>query len=108
MLSVDDGDKPRKISLRNLSASTSPTKPLAIESSVSPAQLQHKLEQAASTSSTDKINIAPADAAKNNPGSIANQVAVRKARQPVVKKKEKPTKIKKVKVYRLSLSSPKN
>ena len=77
-ISVEDQKK--SISLRQLSA-PSPTKPTT-----------QATEQAAAKQ--EDINIAPADASRN-PGSIANQVAIRQARQPVVKKKEKPTKIKK-------------
>ena len=80
-------EQPKKIALRNLSASSSPTKPVSAQSTP---------EQAASIAKTEEgISIAPADATRNA-GSIANQVAIRKARQPVVKKKEKPIKIKKV------------
>ena len=82
-------DQPKKIALRNLSASSSPVKPVSSATATTPELA------AASKQETDGINIAPADA-NRNPGSIANQVAIRKARQPVAKKKEKPAKIKKV------------
>ena len=88
-------DQPKKIALRNLSASSSPTKPVSAQSTS---------EQAAGNAKTEEgISIAPADATRNA-GSIANQVASRKARQPVVKKKEKPIKIKKVSSFSVLFS----
>ena len=104
--------EPKKISLRTLSASssanTSPTKPLTGEqAAIQQQQMQQQLQQPlqhisnqqmqsneCSNKNDAALNIQPKVASQ--PGSIANQMMNRKARQPPAKKKERPMKIKKV------------